>query len=219
MSAVISGQQQSFTVDVLQGTSHPLILGTECMRTHGVTLNFDKLSVHATSTAVRSKKKTTIKPNSETVIWGKTPKCMFPGFEGICSGSTHISKKCLFVARSLSIISSDQMVPSKILNPTSEPVTIHKNKPLGSFQVRDKTFSIIPADRLGHESSTLQENVRNSNSDSLAANHAKSKQCHTTANAIDPLDRERFFLSYFHHSSTASPMSSDERRRLPSFEP
>ena len=45
VSAVISGQQQSFTVYVLQGTSHPLILGTEYMRTHGVTLNFDNLSV------------------------------------------------------------------------------------------------------------------------------------------------------------------------------
>ena len=111
---------------------------------------------------------------------------MFPGLEGICSGSAHISKKCLFVARSVSIISSDQMVPFKILNPTTEPVTIHKNKPLGSFQVIGKSFSVIPADRLGHESSTLQENVRNSNSSSLAANYAcmninaKSKQCHTT---------------------------------------
>ena len=74
---------QSFTVYVLQGTSNPLILGTEYMRIHGVTLNFDKMSVHATSTTVRSKKKTTIKPNSETVIWGKTPKCMFPGLEGL----------------------------------------------------------------------------------------------------------------------------------------
>ena len=47
VSAVISGQQQSFTVYVLQGTSHPLILGTEYMRTHGVTLNFDNLSVQS----------------------------------------------------------------------------------------------------------------------------------------------------------------------------
>ena len=103
------------------------------MRTHNVTLNFDKMSVHATSKTVRSKKKTTIKPNSETVIWGKTPKCIFPGLEGFCSGSTHISKKCLFMARSVSIISSHQMVPFKMLNPTIGPVTIHKNKPLGSF--------------------------------------------------------------------------------------
>ncbi|MCG8047543.1 MAG: reverse transcriptase family protein, partial [Candidatus Thiodiazotropha endolucinida] len=216
VSAVISGQQQSFTVYVLQGTSHPLILGTEYMRTHGVTLNFDKMSVHATSTTVRSKKKITIQPNSETVIWGKTPKSMFPGLEGICSGSSHVSKKCLFVARSVSIISSDQTVPFKILNPTTEPVTIHKNKPLGTFQVIDKTFNVIPADRLsGHESSTRQENVRNSNTSSLATKHAcmhintKSKQCHTTECA----DREGF-LSHFHHSPTASALSSDESRRL-----
>ena len=48
VSAVISRQQQSFTVYGLQGTSHPLILGTEYMRTHNVTLNFDKMSVHET---------------------------------------------------------------------------------------------------------------------------------------------------------------------------
>lgn len=111
VSAVISGQQQTFSVYVLKDTSNPLILGTEYLRTHGVTLNFDKMSVNASSSVFRSKKKITLKPNSEALIWGKIPKFLSPGLQGICTGSAHVSKKCLFMARSVSVISSDNTVP------------------------------------------------------------------------------------------------------------
>ena len=107
------------------------------MCNNGVTLNFDSISVKATSATVHSRKSILLEPKSETIIWGKTPKFVSPGLEGVCSGSAHVSKKCLFVARSLSIVSSDQMVPFKVLNPTTQPTTIHKNKPLGAFPIMD----------------------------------------------------------------------------------
>ena len=213
VSAVISGQQQTFSVYVLHDTSHPLILGTEYMRTHGVTLDFNKMSVHAANSSVRSKKRVILQPNSETLIWGKTPKSLSPGLEGICSGSAHVSKKCLFVARSLSVISSDSTVPFKILNPTTQPITIHKNKPLGSFQLMDSTFYVTSADQLGQESSPKQK---------ISQPEFPSNTCFNVNTAplrareectSDGLDREGF-LSYFHHGSTALPLSADESRRL-----
>lgn len=219
ISAVISGQQQSFTAYVLQGTSHPLILGTEYMRTHGVTLNFDKMSVHASSAVVRSKKKIILQPNSETFTWGKTPKCLSPGLEGICSGSIHVSKKCLFVARSVSVVSSENSVPLKILNPTGKPVIIHKNKPLGSFQVMDNSFNVTPADPIGHVSSLPQQGSStpsgsNSLGNKIACNHVNMAPMSSDKSSIpEGADRERF-LSYFHQGSTTLSLSIDEKKRL-----
>ena len=213
VKGVINGRQQSFNVYVLKDTAHPLILGTEYMRNNGVTLNFDTISVNSTSATVRSRKKILLEPNSETIIWGKTPKSLSPGLEGICSGSAHVSKKCLFVARSLSVISSDQMVPFKVLNPTTQPVTIHKNKPLGAFQIMDNTFDVSTADQLGQKRSLPQPDI-NVSSNRPATSHAcqnvntKLEECSTKC-----LDRERF-LAQFHHSSTALPLSSDEICRL-----
>ncbi|MES9971178.1 MAG: reverse transcriptase family protein [Candidatus Thiodiazotropha sp.] len=216
VAASVNSQSQSFDVYVLKDTSHPLILGTEYLRSQGVTLNFDKMSVHGSNSAVRSKKRITLSPNSETVIWGKIPKFLHPGLEGVCTGSAHVSKKCLFVARSVSVISSENMVPLKILNPTAEPVTIHKNKPLGSFQVMDNTFSVTPADQLGQGSSNSNVCKTNRLADRNTCFNVNVQSQSSSDNAREATggtDGERF-LSYFHHSTTALPLSSDEKTRL-----
>ena len=129
------------------------------MRSNGVTMNFENMSVNATSATVRSKKIFLLGQNSETIIWGKRPKFSSPGLEGVCSGSAHVSKKCLFVARSLSVVSSDQMVPFKVLNPTTQPVTIHKNKPLGAFQIMDHSFDVTTAEQSGQKRSLPQPDI------------------------------------------------------------
>ena len=121
VKGVIGSRQQSFNVNVLKDTAHQMILGTEYMRNNGVMLNFDNMSLNATSATVRYRKRILLEPNSETTIWGKTPKFLSPGLEGVCSGSAYASKKCLFVARSWSVVSSDQMVPFKVSNPTTKP--------------------------------------------------------------------------------------------------
>ena len=218
VKGIIGSRQQSFNVYVLKDTAHPLILGTEYMRNNGVTLNFDTMSVNAASATVRSRKRILLEPNSETIIWGKTPKFLSPGLEGVCSGSAHVSKKCLFVARSLSVVSSDQMVPFKVLNPTTQPVTIHKNKPLGAFQIMDHSFDVTTAEQSGQKRSLPQPDInasihRPATSHTCQNVNTNTEKCKTTADTTRSLDRERF-LSNFHHSSTALPLSSDENCRL-----
>ena len=218
VKGVIGSRQQSFNVYVLKDTAHPLNLGTEYMRNNGVTLNFDTMSVNAASATVRSRKRILLEPNSETIIWGKTPKFLSPGLEGVCSGSAHVSKKCLFVARSLSVVSSDQMVPFKVLNPTTQPVTIHKNKPLGAFQIMDHSFDVTTAEQSGQKRSLPQPDInasihRPATSHTCQNVNTNTEKCKTTADTTRSLDRERF-LSNFHHSSTALPLSSDENCRL-----
>ena len=67
VKGVISSRQQSFNVYVLKDTTHPLILGTEYMRNNGVTLNFDTMSVSATSATVCYRKRILLEPKSETI--------------------------------------------------------------------------------------------------------------------------------------------------------
>ena len=37
----------------------------------------------------------------------------------------------------MGVVSTNYMAPMKILNPTSTPITIHKGKPVGEFQILD----------------------------------------------------------------------------------
>ena len=45
ITGIIEGNQTSFDVYVLKDTSHPLILGTEYLRSNGVIINFNSLSI------------------------------------------------------------------------------------------------------------------------------------------------------------------------------
>lgn len=142
VSACVNGCKQMFDVYVLDNTSHPLILGTAYLKTHGIVLNFDQMCINANASnaVIRCKKRLTFLPNSETIIWGKIPKRFNMGLQGLCTGSTHISHKRLLVARSLAFVSADNMVPLKILNPTSDTITIHKGKPLLQCKIRSRRF-------------------------------------------------------------------------------
>ena len=75
--------------------------------------------------------------NSESILWGKVPKHLHTGYQGVCSGSSYAHKKKLLVSRSVGVVSTNYMVPMKILNPTPTPLSIHKGKPVGEFQILD----------------------------------------------------------------------------------
>ena len=126
VSATVNGCIQTFDVYVLDQTSHPLILGTDYLKRNGTVLNFDKMSASHSRSLIHSKQKLSLSPNSETVVWGKIPQHMNAGSQGICTGSAHVSKKGLMVARSIAFVSNTHMVPLKILNPTSDTITIYK---------------------------------------------------------------------------------------------
>lgn len=142
IQATIQGQQHNIDVYVIKETSHPLLLGTQYMHSHGIKLDFSNKSVQFTNCKVWAKKRITLQPNSETILWGKVPKHANTGYQGVCSGSAYMQKKKLLVSRSLAVVSHDSMVPLKILNPTSQCLTICKGKPLGEFHVIDETYTV-----------------------------------------------------------------------------
>ena len=138
----IEGQQHSVEVYVLEDTSHPLILGANYMQQHGLKLDFSNQSVTWNTCKVWAKKRTTIPPNSESILWGKVPKHLHTGYQGVCSGNSYAHKKKLLVALSVGVVSTNHMIPIKILNPTPNSLTIHKGKPIGEFQILDEKTQI-----------------------------------------------------------------------------
>ena len=95
------------------------------MQQHGLKLDFSKQSVTWNTCKVWAMKRTTILPNSESILWGKVPKHLHTGYQGVCSGISYAHKKKLLVARSVGVVSTNHMVPIKILNPTPNSLTIH----------------------------------------------------------------------------------------------
>ena len=128
ITGIIEGNQTSFDVYVLKDTSHSLLLGTEYLRPNGVILNFNSLSVNVSKSKIVSPKRLNFPPNSESIDWGRVPQYVCGGFQGICSGSSIVTKKGLLVARCLSTVSPGNMVPIKVMNPTTETITLHKNR-------------------------------------------------------------------------------------------
>ena len=133
----IQGKQHSVDMYVLEDTPHPFILGANYMQQHGLKLDFSTQTVWSNTCKISAKKRTIIPPNSESILWGKVPKHLHTGYQGVCSGSSYAHKKKLLVARSVGVVSTNYMVPMKILNPTLTSLTIHKGKPVGEFQILD----------------------------------------------------------------------------------
>ena len=64
ITGIIEGNQTSFDVYVLKDTSHSLLLGTEYLRSNGVILNFNSLSVNVSKSKFVSPKRLNFPPNS-----------------------------------------------------------------------------------------------------------------------------------------------------------
>ena len=136
VECTIRGKLYVFDVYILQETSHPLILGIEFFKTNDVMLDFSKNNCSITLGAnILSTQRISLPPNSESIVYGKVASTCQEGYVGVCCYSSHIVKKKLLAARTVVTVPQNHRVPMKLLNPTSETVIIHKNKPLGSFEV------------------------------------------------------------------------------------
>ena len=75
VTGIIEGNQTSFDVYILKDTSHPLILVTVYLRSNGVILNFNSLSVNFSKLKiVYPNRLNPPPPNSEFIDWGKVPQ-------------------------------------------------------------------------------------------------------------------------------------------------
>ena len=93
ITGIIEGNQTRFDVYVLKETSRPLILVTVYLRSNGVILNFNSLSVNFSKSKIVSPKRLNFPPNSESIVWSKVPQYVCWGFQGVCSGSSIVTKK------------------------------------------------------------------------------------------------------------------------------
>ena len=138
-------------------------------------------------------------------MWGRVPKNICTGFQGICSGSTYFNKKKLLVARSLGVVSTISLVPIKILNPTSESVRLHRSKPLGEFKILDHTYDI-------HQSynilCTASENTPYTAGQKFQSSHVSSKSGNTKS------AHNSEFLSLFEINSDLSSQKKQNVEKL-----
>ena len=142
-----SNESHNIFVDILDHTSHPLILGTSYFMSKGVVLDFDKFTTFSgqmKGTKVRCKSNITIAPNSEILIYGKVDKSKMIGMPGFCSVHNALLHKGLMLGKNVCNISSDCTVPLKMLNPTNEAIFVHKGSILAHFKPLDNTYDITP---------------------------------------------------------------------------
>ena len=111
----IQGQQHSVDVYDLEDTSHSFILGVNYMQQHGLKLDFSNQTVRSNTFRFGSNKLTITPPNSQSILWGKVPKHLYTGYQGVYSNSSYAHKKKLLVARSMGVVSTKYMAPMKIL--------------------------------------------------------------------------------------------------------
>ena len=147
ISQINSSKSNSVTVHILKEASHPVILGTEYLRTNNIVLDFNKSTCFSQvkrSTKIKSSNTYTVLPNSECVIMGSLSKHLLIGMQGVTVGHAELSNKGLMVAKSVVTCNSDYRIPAKVLNPGNETVYVHKGTILATFQLCDNSVDMIP---------------------------------------------------------------------------
>ena len=155
IACTIRGKQYDFDVYILQETSHPLILGVEFFKTNDVVLNFSNSSV-TLDAKIMSMERISLPPYSESIVYGKVESNCKEGYVGICCNSSHIVKKKVLAARTLVTVPQNHKVPMKLLNPSSQTVVIHKNKPIGSFEVIHQSKDLLCKGSLDNTNVNMQ---------------------------------------------------------------
>lgn len=122
-------------VYILDFTSHPLILGTGYFINHGIVLDFNKFSVNCCkqSAKLRLHHIATIPPKTEMMLYAKVPKSVSIGQRGICDAHPHVLHKGLFVSKAVVLVSTDKIIPIKVLNPGDESVFLSTNTVVANF--------------------------------------------------------------------------------------
>ncbi len=120
-------------VYVLDHCSFPMILGSSYLRTKGIVIDYRSSSVQYSRSKVRLPSRTVLPPNSEMFIWAKVSKMLPQGLHGVCTGTAQTLQYSLLVSKSLVSVTSQNLVPVKVLNPTDVSVTLSKNYPVAIF--------------------------------------------------------------------------------------
>ena len=128
-----NGQKHNILVYVLHQTSHPLILGTSYLIENNFCIDFGNLSVSQRAGYVRCRKRITIPAHSEIVVWGKLPKHICYGYQGICENVKQVILRGIIGCKSVVTVSKDRTVPVKLLNPGNDPIVIPKGKVISKF--------------------------------------------------------------------------------------
>ena len=127
------GEKHKILVYVMKQSSNPLILGTGYLIDNQITINFGNLSVSQKNAYVRCSKRVKFPPHSEMVLCGKLPSNIVYGYQGICDSTKQILSKGLIVCKALVTVSNQRTVPVKLLNASSEPITIPKGTIIAKF--------------------------------------------------------------------------------------
>ena len=122
------GDKHYILVYILNQTSHPFILGTSYLINNKITIDFGNLNVLQKCANVRCRKRVTVDPHSEIIIWGKLPRNIQYGLQGLCESSSKILSKGLICSKAVANVSENRTVPVKILNLGNDCITIPKEK-------------------------------------------------------------------------------------------
>lgn len=188
-------------VHILHNTTHPLILGTDYLKSNKIVLDFSTKSCFShvkNTTKIKCKESFTISPNSECIVVGKLSKDLPLGMQGICVGHAELSHKGLIVAKSLLSCSVDRIVPVKVLNPGYETVHVNKGTILATFKLCDNTVDIFPLSCSNIQIGRVQ------------ANMSKENDCGKNMSNLSNPDFEKFQLNF----DVNQELSDPERLKL-----
>lgn len=90
----------------------------------------------------RCRKRITIDPNSEYILWGKLPTSIIHGLQCVCTCSSQLLSKGLLVCKTIVTVSKDRTVPLKILNAGHNPIVIPKGFILATFSPVTEEFQV-----------------------------------------------------------------------------
>ena len=72
IQATVKKAKHNIDVYVIEETSHPLLLCVQYLKQHCIELDFSSKTVQFTKCKIYTKKRTTLAPNSETIMWGQS---------------------------------------------------------------------------------------------------------------------------------------------------
>ncbi|CAC5380148.1 unnamed protein product [Mytilus coruscus] len=136
------GDKHCLQVYILEQTSHPFILGTSYLKDNKITIDFGESEVVQKHANIRCRKRITLDPHSEIIIWGRLPRNIHFGYQGMCESSTQILSHGLISSKAVVTVSQDRTVPVKILNPGSNSVVIPKGKIIAKFSQLTEEYQV-----------------------------------------------------------------------------
>ena len=145
VKVIIDGNVHNLHFYIFPSCSHPIILGTHYLISNKVHIDFSRMTVGSKHVKVRTSKRITLLPESETIVWGTVPSHVVVGVQGVCTNDAYLLKRGIIVAKSVCTIPVEKKVPIKLLNPTKESICVPKGKTIASCEIlSDQEVSFVP---------------------------------------------------------------------------